>query len=749
MSSSPTNPEPALSRLGRTAARRRRPVLLAWVVVLLAALFGGPQVAGDWSVDYSTPDSDSRAVEQAVARDFPGATIDSLLVTWKAPAGAKTVGAQRHMVRVLADLAAIGDITRGDLRAARTSPNGRYGFLEVPLKKPASTVALDRGPELVQAAKAASGDGVTVRFGGQVMTEAERGSVSSEGVGLTVALMILLLTFGTIVAAGLPLATALFGIGTGAALVGLLANLVDTPDWASSVAVMVGIGVGIDYALLILTRYRSALHAGSGVEDGIAYAMGTAGRSVVVAGGTVVISMLGLLLMGLPYLVGVAFAASASVLAVMLASVTLLPALLGFAGTRIERLRVPFPGRGRGDLSARASRAAEQAGTHEGSPRFAAWSRGVQRHPLAASATALVLLAALTAPLAGVRLGFPGQLNDPVGSQSRAAAELMTEGFGAGVASPLQVLARIDGAGGKQRLQALGARIARDRRVALVSPVAASKDGRLGLISVQSRTAGTSELSTDLLLAIRDDYVPASGTAARVGGWTAQTRDQSVATADRLPLLFLGVAGLSSLLLLVAFRSILVPIKAAVLNLLSIFAAYGVVAAVAEGGAIGQLVGIDGEVPIPPFIPVLMFAILFGLSMDYEVFLVGRIRELWSAHGDASRAVTEGLAATARVITAAAAIMIAVFGAFALDDQVFLKLIGIGMASAILIDATVIRLFLVPALMELMGERAWQLPGWLDRLIPHTSLEGTSELPVEEAPRTSQRAHPVAAGDGG
>lgn len=734
-------PEPLLSRLGRGAARRRRSVLIGWIAVLLLALVVGPRVAGDWSVDYTTPGSDSRAVSQQVGKSFPGAKIDSLLVTWKAPAGADAPATKAHVREVLSRFERIEDVGTADLRTAQISPDGRHGFLQIPLDRAAPTVAIDRGPELVKEASDASTDAVTMRFGGQVMTEAERGAVSSEGVGLTIALLILLITFGTVVAAGLPIATALFGIGTGAALVGLIARVVDTPDWASSVAVMVGIGVGIDYALLILTRYRSALHAGVSVEDGIGYAMATAGRSVVVAGSTVVISMLGLLLMGLPYLVGVAFAASVSVLTVMLAAVTLLPALLGLAGTRIERGRIGLPGRRDTDHAAAAAHAIEHAGTHEGSPRFARWSRAVQRRPIVASLLAIAMLVGLTAPVAGVRLGFPGAGNDPVGTQSREAFELMAEGFGPGVGAPLQLVARIDGPQGVAPLQALGATIADDSRVAVVSPVQRSTDGRLGLLSVQSRTAATSSESSALLGTIRDDLVPASGTGAKVGGWTAETRDQSAATADRLPLLFLGVAGLSSLLLLMAFRSVLVPLKAAALNLLSIFAAYGVVAAVAEGGTLGELVGISGEVPIPPFIPVLMFAILFGLSMDYEVFLVGRIRELWAAHGDASRAVTEGLAATARVITAAAAIMIAVFGAFAFDDQVFLKLIGIGLASAILIDATVIRLFLVPALMELMGERAWRLPAWLDRILPQAELEGSAELPTAPAATTARAPH--------
>jgi RND superfamily putative drug exporter len=735
----PAPPEPFLSRLGRTTARRRRPILIAWLVLLVAAIGLGPKVAGDWSVDYATPGSDALAVFNQIERDFSGSKLDSVLVIWKAPAGASSPATTAHVTRVLAQFAAIPNVTQADLRTAQHSADGKYGFVSIPLSKPASTVALDQGPQLVRTANAASTPAITMHFGGQVMTEAERGSVSSEGIGLSVALLILLVTFGTVTAAGLPIATALFGIAIGGALVGVIANFVDTPDWASSVAVMVGIGVGIDYALLILTRYRSALHVGVDTNDAIAYAMGTAGRSVVVAGGTVMISMLGLLLMGLPYLVGVAFAASVSVLTVMLASVTLLPALLAYAGPRIERLRIPFT-RTTDAHAAAAARSVEHAGTQEGSPRFARWSRGVQRRPLLASLVALVALAVLTFPVSGVRLGFPGAGDDPVGTQSRDAFELMTEGFGPGVGTPMQVVARIDGAGGSAKLEALGRAIAHDRRVVAVAPLQRSADGRLGLLNVQSTAPSMSEESAALLETVRHTLVPASGVDAKVGGWTAENHDQSKVTADHLPLLFLGVAGLSSLLLLVAFRSILVPVKAAILNLLSIFAAYGVVAAVAEGGTLGRLVGISGDVPIPPFIPVLMFAILFGLSMDYEVFLVGRIRELWSEHGDASRAVTEGVAATARVITAAAAIMIAVFGAFAFDDQLFLKLIGIGLASAILIDATIIRLFLVPALMELMGARAWALPGWLDRILPNADLEGAAALPSHVAAR--QPAHP-------
>ncbi|MDO9352591.1 MAG: MMPL family transporter [Solirubrobacteraceae bacterium] len=723
----PTPPPSLLSRLARTMVARRRLVVVAWIAILALAIVGGPKIAGAWSVDYSTPGSDSHAVNTAMSDHFPDASYQTMPFAFRAAGGVKSAAAQAQATKVLAQLDRIEGVGTAKVSQARISQDGTIGLISIPLELEGSDIATHHGHDLVEIAEAASTPQTTVRLGGQIMAEAERGEISSEGVGLSVALIILLLTFGSIVAAGLPIAVALFGVGTGIALVGGVAALVDTPDWAVSVATMVGIGVGIDYALLVLTRHRASLAAGASVVDSIAGALATAGRSVVVAGGTVVISMLGLLLMGLPYLQGVALSASASVLVVMLASLTLLPALLGFAGHRINALTIGLPG---GKARSARREAARQAnlGTlpSDASPRFAAWSRAVQRRPAIWAIVGLVLVAVIASPVAGVRLGYPGPANDPVGSQSRDAYNLMTRGFGAGAGGPMYVTVPLAG-GDVAPAEALRTTIEGTTGVQVVQPLSKSPDGTTALFSVQPRFSSETPGADRLLKTLRDDVIPPSGaSAAKVGGFTAETHDQSVATASRLPILFLAVAGLSALLLLAAFRSVLVPVKAAALNVISIAAAYGVVAVVAEGGTIGQLVGVSGEAPIPPFIPVLMFAILFGLSMDYEVFLLGRIRERWLEHGDASRAVTDGVAATGRVITAAAAIMIAVFGAFALSDQLFLKLIGIGMASAVLIDATLIRLLLVPAFMELMGERAWWIPRWLDRLVPEAELEAPS-----------------------
>ncbi len=733
--STPAAPEPALARLGRLMARRRRTVVVVWIGILALALVAGPKVAGDWSVDYGTPGSDSLAAQELLERSFDDVSGSTLLFTWRSEGKGRTARDPAAMARanaVLRELAAVPGIDKRVASDATFSPDKRTAILTVPLSERPSDIADADRETLRTIMDGASRSSVRVRMGGTLIQEVQAQEISSEGVGLAVALIILLATFGTVVAAGLPIATALFGIGTGSAFVGLIAAIFDTPAWTSSVAAMVGIGVGIDYALLVLTRHRTSLRDGAEVEDSIAHALGTAGHSVLVAGGTVVISLLGLLLMGLPYLKGVGFATSATVLVVLIASLTLLPALLGFAGHRIDALKIP--GIARPDTPAPWTPETGDPTPADQSPRFARWTAKVQRNAWTATLASLATIAVLTAPVVGVRLGFPGMGNDPVGSQTREAHDQMAEAFGVGVVGPLRVVVPLTREGDRERMVRLRTKIARDDRVAGVARSITADDGTVARLDVQSVTEPESADSAALLKKLREELIPKSGLSGVViGGYTAETQDMAVATEIRLPLLFLGVAGLSALLLLVAFRSIVVPIKAGLMNLFSIAAAYGVVAFMAEGGVAGGLIGIDGDVPIPPFVAVLMFAVLFGLSMDYEVFLVGRIREYWAQHGDADRAIVEGVASTARVVTAAAAIMIAVFGAFTLSDLIVLKLIGVGMAAAILVDATIIRLVLVPALMTLMGSRNWWLPGWLDRLIPDVTADGIASGPPSAA----------------
>ena len=461
------------------------------------------------------------------------------------------------------------------------------------------------------------------------------------------------------------------------------------------------------------------------MRGAIVEAVGTAGRSVLIAGTTVLIAVNGMFLMNVSYLRGVALATSLAVLVVMAASVTLLPALLSIAGPRVDRLRIPgmramlHHDDGRATLAER-------------------WSRGVQRDPVVAAVVALAIIVALTAPVVGLRLGFPDEGNSPKDTMVRTAYDLNAEGFGPGANGPLLIAAELPAGGDSgAELSQLARAVRAEPGVAFVAPPQESQDGRVAIIPVIPEASPQAEETEALVHTLRDDVVPAatadSGVVAHVGGMTASFVDQSELVADRLPLFVAGVVGLSLLLLLCAFRSPVIAVKAGVMNLLSVGAAYGVIALFAQGGFFGGLIGIDTETPIAPFIPVMMFAILFGLSMDYEVFLLSRIREEFQRHGDNSRAVTDGLAKTARVITAAAAIMVVVFLAFVTSGEVFLKLFGIGLATAIFVDATIIRMVLVPAFMQLVGKWNWWIPDWLDRALPRLDPHPAEAVPSPEA----------------
>ncbi len=524
---------------------------------------------------------------------------------------------------------------------------------------------------------------------------------------------------------GLPLLVALFGLGTALMLGQVLQRVVDVPDWAPPTAAMVALGVGIDYALLIVTRFRSGLAEGQEPRRATLNAIATAGRAVVFAGMVVIVSMLGIILVGQAALNGFAFTVSLAVLITMAASLTLLPAMLGFAGRNIERLHVPFVGRG--------------VRAHDAS-RWHRWSRFIQRRPWTAATGSLVLLLALAAPFLGIRFGFPDAQNDPPSFTTHKAYNLLAEGFGPGFSAPL--LLTVQGASGEELQSESGAladELAEVTGVAQVSPAAVNDAGDTAVIAVVAATSPQDEATEDLVDTLRETAVPkaVSGTdlTVNVGGTTAVNLDITRAVADRLPLFFGGVLLVSFLLLMLVFRSVVVPLKAVIMNLLASAAAFGVLTLAVSGGPLGDLVGIPEQTPVPILLPIGIFAILFGLSMDYEVFLISRIKEEYDKTGDNARAVADGLAKSARVITAGAAVMVSVFLSFVLGQDVFGKMFGIGLASAVLIDATLVRMVLVPATMELLGERNWWLPGWLDRLLPHVHVEGhdiANELPVHD-----------------
>ncbi len=701
----------ALARLADIAYRRRGRMALAWIAAAVVIIGVGSALAGEYNANYNTPGSESKAASDLTEQRFDGYTGQEIYVVWKHPAGARSPAARERVDAFLAEAQRIDHVA--EPTPIRVSENGKIGATTLPLTIEGWDVPKEDGEKLIAAAERNSVDGLQIKLGGDPIYQAQE-STPPEGIGFLGGAIVLLIAFGSVVAAGLPLVIALVGLGiSSGGLIVLMANVIDVPDWTTAVSGLIGIGVGIDYALLVLTRFRAAMNAGKDRHDAVVEAVTTAGRSVIIAGSTVVIAVLGLFLTGLPYMYGVAIAASLAVLVVMLAAVSLLPALLSYLGPKVDRLRIPLLGR---TLRAEG----------DGESPAARWSHAVQRRPWTAAILAAAVLLALAAPALGMRLGFPDAGNDPPDTMTRQAYDLQTEGFGPGTNGPLVIAAELPDRSAAADIDALAERLRDERGVAFVPEPQINDRGDTAIVTVIPTTSPQAAETEELVNRLRDvvpDTLGASGISAQIGGVTAALEDQSEFMKDRLPLFTAGVVGLSFLLLLVAFHSPLISLKAAVMNLLSVGAAYGVMTLAAKGGGFSELIGIDREVPIAPFMPVMMFAILFGLSMDYEVFLISRIREEYLKHGDTRRAVADGPAKTARVITAAAAIMVVVFLAFLAAPDVFLKLFGIGLASAIFLDATVVRMVLVPAVMQLLGDRNWWIPDWLDRILPRLDVE--------------------------
>jgi RND superfamily putative drug exporter len=730
----PVRPSTAVERpgpLGRLADltyRHRLLTVLAWVAALALSVVLAGAFGGEFKADYSAPGSDSSAAQTLLEDEFPaqsGDTVDVVVRT----AGPATTAAVRTDVRaLLTKLAAVPHVVGIDDPYASpggVSPDGRtvVAHARLDVVNPPD-MPVEDSQRMLDVADAASRPGLTVALGGQTIQQAEQGAIGSEGLGLAAAAIILLVTFGSVVAAGLPILVAVAGLAVSSTLTTLLISVIDAPDWSTSLATMMGIGIGIDYALLMVTRFREWRAVGLDERAATVATLDTAGRAVLLAGSTVVISMLGLFAMGLSFMRGAALVTILGVLVVLLASITLFPALLGYLGRHIDRLRLPLT----------RSRTVQVAtGGHvEPSRAWLGWSRLIERHRVVAAVVGVVALLALASPFLSVRFGFPDAGNNREGTSTRQAYDEQSRAFGAGSNGPLLMVAELPPPGGQAALDQTTGALRSTSGVAAVTEPAISPDGTTAVFTVIPTTGPQDSKTEDLVHALRDTTLPSAtegtGLAVHVGGVTATSIDSTHNIAKRIPLLIGGVVFLSMLLLLVSFRSVAVAVKAAVMNLLSVAAAYGVVALVLQGGWAGRLVGIDTETPLPAFVPVLMFAVLFGLSMDYEVFLVSRMREAWLRTRDNHRAILEGLAGTGRVITAAAAIMVAVFAAFIPSPDIVLKVIGLGMASAIFIDATVVRMLLVPAVMHLLGKANWWLPGWLDRRIPQLHIEGKPEV---------------------
>jgi putative drug exporter of the RND superfamily len=726
---------------------RRRSVLAAWVVALIVVTALAQTVGGDLIKSFSPPATESGSAFKVLGKDFErkGDTGD---LVWKVTQGTDVQApavkaAVTSVVQELAGLPHVVSVTSpydGNPADARfTSSVAPIGHAEILFDVQANDVPIDEATQMRAIVAKANTDALQLELGGSMFTDQTQ--PSSEAIGILAAMVILLVAFGSFIAMGLPILVALIGIGLGIGFVTLLANVLEMPSFAPQVTLMIGIGVGIDYALFVVTRYRNGLTDGLEPRDAVQASLDTAGRSVLFAGCTVVISLVGLFVIGIGFIQGMATGAALAVLLVMAASVTLLPAMLGFAGNAIDKLSLPG-----------AKKRREGTRAHEGS-FWVRWSQTIQRRPWVFAIAGLVILMVLAIPMFQLRLGSADTGNDPTNKTTRRAYDLLSEGFGAGSNGPLLLVAEVKDGDTSALQQVANAAQAEGTAggVAGVSPVIVSPNGAAALVQIQPVGSPQDESTTKLIHHLRDDVVPVAEQQGNadilVGGQTAVFADMADMLGARLPWFFVAVLTLSFLLLLVVFHSLLVPLKAVIMNLLSIGAAYGVIVAIFQWGWAKDVFGIGKAGPIESWFPMMLFAIVFGLSMDYEVFLLSRIKEDYDHQGDNAEAVSHGLAATARLITAAAAIMFCVFGSFVLSDQRVLKLLGVGLAAAVLIDATVVRLVLVPATMELLGDRNWWLPRWLG-FLPKLDVEGHG-VEGQGAERQGAEGHgpPVAAVD--
>ena len=714
-----------LQRLAAWCYRRRRRVVVLWIVALIAVSAVGSSVGSTFSQGFALSGTESQQAADLLASRFPARAGDEGQIVFANASGVQSAAVQARMEALFAEVAKVPGVTSlvspfSVDGARQISHGGDIAYATVQFDKPAAKITDATINQIRGLADRADGDGVRVALGGRMFQQ--MGAIGpAELIGILAAIVILLVAFGSLLAMGLPILIALFGIGIGLGFVGLLSHVIATPDFATQLASMIGIGVGIDYALFIVTRYRQGLSEGFGPEHAVVRAIDTAGRAVVFAGTTVVISLLGLFLMGVDFVNGMAVGTSVTVGIIMLASITLLPAILGFAGRTIDRFSI---------------RRTTTPKPREQSMWFK-WSRVVQRRPWPAFFGGLLILVVLAIPMFSMRLAFPDSGGNPTSDTTRRAYDLVADGFGDGFNGPLILAAEFPKGSDTAALDTLVTKLRATPDVAAVTPPTVNPAGDAAVIRVIPASSPQSVSTTDLVHTLRSRVIPSAvaGTEVQVhvGGLTASSVDVSQQLSSRLPVFIGAVLVLSFLLLMAVFRSLLVPLKAVIMNLLSIGAAYGVVVAVFEWGWFSSVFGVEKTGPIAPFIPMMMFAILFGLSMDYEVFLLSRIREEYDRTGDNALAVADGLASTARVITAAALIMVTVFGSFVLGEATTIKLFGLGLATAIFIDATVVRMVLVPATMELLGDRNWWFPRWLDRLIPRLHVEAGPDVDAEFA----------------
>jgi RND superfamily putative drug exporter len=697
-----------LARLARWCYHRRRAVVALWIVGFVVMNILGGVIGSAYSDNFSGGHSDSISAFELLKDRFPARAGDTADIVFTSSKGVNGTDVRSAMESMFAGVGPgkVPHVVALDSpyqAQGRISSDGTIGYATVTFDEQAGDLPAKAAQPLIDAAKNVKVPGLTVELSGPVVARALQPPMgATEGIGLLAAIIILFIAFGSLLAMSLPILSAIFGVGIGVVFVTLLSHFITVPSFAPYVALMIGLGVGIDYALFIVVRYRTGLHDGLDPEAANLLALSTAGRAVLFAGCTVIISLLGMFMMGINFIYGLSIGAVLAVLMTMLASVTLVPAIMGFAGPKLA--------------------AKEHKRRHHRDTMAFRWSRQIQKRPWMMAGLSLVVLVTIAIPMFSIHLGAADQGNDPTSLTTRRAYDLLAKGFGPGFNGPVLLAADFTGKTNVESVTRFAAALQTDPDVAVVSPTNVNTQGNAAVVAVIPKGAPQDRSTEHLVHRIRSE-IKQQGLSVHVGSVTAIAIDASDHVGARLPIMVAAVIILSFLLLLAGFRSVLVAVKAGIMNLLSIGAAYGVIVAIFQWGWLRNIVGIGRPGPIEFWVPMMLFTVLFGLSMDYEVFLLSRVREEYLISGDNASAVADGLAATARVITAAAAIMIAVFMSFVLGDLRVLKLLGLGWATAIFIDATIVRMVLVPATMELLGNANWWLPSWLDRVMPKISVE--------------------------
>jgi RND superfamily putative drug exporter len=718
----------------------RRLVLLVWALVLVVSLGLSNAVGTAYSNSFNFPKTESFDAIKLLQASAPKDSGDTEQIVFATSGGAKVTdpAVEASIDKMMGRIAMLPHVGRvaspyTAQGATQISADGTVAFIPVTLNRQQNLLTESEGKQFVATARSADGPHIQVAVSGQLAELTNPQSFSGTGVGVLLAFVVLILVFGSFFAAILPIVSALFALGTAIGVIGLLTHVLKMPSISPILVLLIGLGVGVDYALFIVTRHRQGLVAGQSIEKSIVNAVNTSGRAVMFAGIIVCIALLGMFALGVSFLYGLAVSAAIGVLFTMISALTLLPAMLGFIGPKVMSRKQ------KRTLAEKGPRIVG-IGTAGFWPR---WADRIQRRPAFSAAGAFLVIVIIALPFFSLRLGSTDQGSDPTGTTTRTAYNLLAKGFGPGFNGPLQLVSVVSTPAQKDVIQQVATEVRKQSDVATVAapvyiPSKTGTNSEVALLDVFPKTAPQDAATTDLIYQLRDHTIPQvvgnSGVKILVGGDTAIFVDFAHVLSSKLPLFIALVVILSFILLAIVFRSLLIPLTAAVMNLLSIGAAFGILVAVYQWGYIDKLFGIDRTGPVESFIPVLLFAILFGLSMDYQVFLVSRMHEEFLKSGDNRTAVRNGLAATGKTITAAALIMILVFASFVLGGQAVIKEFGIGLAGGVLVDAVFIRMAVVPSLMMLLGKANWWFPKGLDRVLPRLSVDADDLVALPAAP---------------